>query len=415
MGAGLIIKQDLRGLTMFRERIQRYVINAGLSLALATAGGSAASATNLTILYGFNLNKAWSPRGDLLLDGSGNLYGAAYYGGKNVYPGYGAIYELSTSGAISYLYNFCKREGCTDGSNPTGPLIWDSNGNLYGTTYNGGNGGGVVFELTPQSGKTAWNETVLYAFAGGADGGGLNGGLVMDSLGNLYGIAQQGGANGSGEIFRVQPGGVKKVMYNFVAGDNPQAGLIIDGNGDIFGATYSGGQYGQGGVFELAANGVESELYSFCPNAGCSDGANPAAALTVDGQGNLYGTTVNGGNSAACGGAGCGAVFELSNGVETVLHAFDFQDGANPVGSLYLDDQGDIYGTTQAGGKKSLGAAFEIANGAESVLWNFGSERNDRDGVEPSSGFIADGQGNLYSVTATGGKKSLGVVFQLSQ
>jgi uncharacterized repeat protein (TIGR03803 family) len=400
---------------MPNARVNKFVINMGLAMALTAAGISTGYAASLNVLYSFNPSKAWEPRGNLLRDGSGNLFGAAYYGGKNVYPGYGAIYEFSTSGQITYLYNFCKRINCADGSFPVGPLVQDSSGNLYGVASSGGNGGGVVFELSPQSGKTAWNETVLYGFSGGNDGGSPNGGLIMGGLGNLYGTTQLGGLNGGGTLFQVSPAGNETVVYNFPSGANPQAGLIIDNAGNLYGTTNAGGLHGHGDVFEVAQGGVESELYSFCPNAGCSDGANPAAALIMDNQGNLYGTTFNGGNSADCVGNGCGVVFELSNGVQSVLHAFSGQDGSNPGASLYLDGKGNIYGTTQSGGRNASGVAFEITNGSESVLWNFCKERKCVDGIAPSSDLIPDNLANFYGVAAQGGKKAAGVLFQLTQ
>jgi uncharacterized repeat protein (TIGR03803 family) len=237
----------------------------------------------------------------------------------------------------------------------------------------------------------------------------------MDSTGNLYGTTRQGGANGGGAVFKIPAGGGETIIHNFPAGANPQAGLIIDNNGNLYGITYAGGQFGYGDVFELAQDGTENELYSFCPNAGCSDGANPAAALTMDNQRNLYGSAVNGGNFSDCSGLGCGVVFKLSNGTQSVLYAFNFQDGANPGAPLSLDTEGNIYGTTQAGGRHTSGVAFEIANGAESVLWNFCSETKCRDGIAPASGLVSDTLGNFYGVTPIGGKKNAGVMFRISQ
>ena len=271
----------------------------------------------------------------LIADASGNLYGVNAVDGSGTCGGggCGTIYRLSpgSSGGweMTVLYTFT---GGSDGGGPWGGLKFDADGNLYGSTYAGGNlatgcntssgpGCGVVFKLSPtESGP--WNETVLYTFSGLADGGYPNGDLAFDSAGNLYGTTLGGGKS------------------------NP--------NCDFYGLC--------GVVFKLspAASGpwTESVLYSF---SGGADGATPAAGVILDSTGNLYGTTEYGGANTACGSYGCGVVFKMapaSGGAwkEVLLHNFDGGDGANPTEPLTFGSGSNLYGTAPAYG----GVVFEI-------------------------------------------------------
>jgi uncharacterized repeat protein (TIGR03803 family) len=195
----------------------------------------------------------------------------------------------------------------------------DAGGNLYGTTALGGNSSnsGVIFKLTPNS--TGWTETVLYRFCsqtGCADGASPYAGLTRDSSGNLYGTAKNGGVTactgGCGVVFRLAPNGsgwTYSAIHTFCSqnsncadGAFPQAGLIMDGAGNLYGTTYNGGTgtNRQGTVFKLTPNTsgwTETVLYNFCSQSNCTDGANPQAPLIMDSAGNLYGTTAYGGNS----------------------------------------------------------------------------------------------------------------------
>jgi hypothetical protein len=269
-------------------------------------------------------------------------------------------------------------------------LIFDSEGNLYGTTRSGGDisacssdGCGVVFELSPPSSGTGpWTETVLYTFAGGTDGAQPHAGLIFDSKGNLYGTTFAGGDTsacagsttsppGCGVVFELSPpsGGTRSwsetVLHTFTGGSDggyPTAGLIFDTGPN---------SYGCGVAFELSppSTGVgpwdETVLYSFIGPGVVSDGEYPDASLVLDAKGNLYGTTNGGGLYEAL---GYGVVFELSPPVggsgpwtETVLCTFSSATGASPAAGLILDSNGNFYGTTSGGGSTLGGVAFELS------------------------------------------------------
>jgi uncharacterized repeat protein (TIGR03803 family) len=244
-----------------------------------------------------------------------------------------ALVATTTAEAQTFtlLYTFT---GGADGGDPIGGLIMDAQGNLYGTTAEGGNlaclqGCGTVFKL-----DTRGNETVLYSFIGtGGDGYFPSATLVQDVQGNLYGTTQVGGAYGYGTVFKVNPSGSETVLYSFSGagdgGDPNFAGLVTDNQGNLYGTTYFGGTYGYGTVFKLDSTDVETVLSSFTGVGG--DGAGPSGGLVRDAQGNLYGTTESGGANG--GTFGYGTVFKVdTTGKETVLHSFNGNDGYQPWG-----------------------------------------------------------------------------------
>ena len=363
--------------------------------------------------------------------------------------------------------------GGADGAAPSAGLIFDSKGNLYGTAVNGGNtsgtncpgedpptGCGVVFELSPPSGGSGpWTQTVLYTFTGGSDGAYPQASLVLDSKGNLYGTASNGGKTsgsicsglgGCGVVFELSPpsGGTgpwtESTIYTFTGGADgaiPYASLIFDSEGNLYSTTLGGGESGDGTVFELTPPGsgsgpwTETALYGF---TGLPDGANPQGNVIFDSAGNLYGTT-NGG-----GATGHGSVFELSppsggsgQWAENVLFSFNGRaQGAFPYAGLVFDSKGNLYGTTAIGGSQSgatckrtngCGVVFEVSpptgggdNWTETVLYSFSAGS---DGGFPYAGVIFDASGNLYGTTVQGGNTTgancsgsdgCGVVFKLS-
>jgi uncharacterized repeat protein (TIGR03803 family) len=299
----------------------------------------------------------------------------------------------------------------------------DAAGNLYGTTLQGGDfGAGTVFMVNPSG-----HETVLYAFTGLYDGALPYSGLLMDAAGNLYGTASSGGFPAfTGLVFKLDTSGHETVLYYFMnRGDGayPLASVIMDANGNLYGTTYYGGTSGAGTVFKVDAAGTETVLYSF---TGGNDGSNPVAGVSMDADGNLYGTTEFGGSSPNCGPFGCGVVFKLTKkGTVTILYTFTGAggDGANPTAGLVRDAKGNLYGTTEYGGGGSNGAGMVFKldkTGKETKLEVF---TGGKDGGFPYAGLIRDKAGNLYGTGQLGGNladcssnisNGCGVVFKIT-
>jgi len=207
------------------------------------------------------------------------------------------VFELDATGHETVLYSF---PGAGDGRHPYSGVIRDAAGSLYGTTGGGGTAGlGVVYKL-----DTAGHETVLYNFTGGADGSNPSGGVIRDSAGNLYGTTASGGTANWGVVYKLDPSGHETVLHSFTGGADggrPLAGVTRDSAGNLYGTTGAGGTTGSGVVYELDAAGQETVLYSFTGY----DGRNPYAGVIRDSAGNLYGTTCYGGKR------GGGVVFKI--------------------------------------------------------------------------------------------------------
>ncbi|MFZ0814860.1 MAG: choice-of-anchor tandem repeat GloVer-containing protein [Candidatus Sulfotelmatobacter sp.] len=339
------------------------------------------------------------------------------------------------------LYNFSFTDNGVDGTDPVSDLIFDKSGSLYGMTSGGGAyGDGTVFELTPKGGG-GWTETVLHNFQG-ADGvsPGRNGGLIFDAAGNLYGLANEGGAYGYGTVFELTPsadGWTATVLHSFSYGGTdgylPVGSLIFDAAGNLYGTTNWGGTgqclseanlVGCGTVFELSpkAGGgwTEKVLHSF---GNGTDGTFPVAGLVLDATGDLYGVTYEGGTGSCLrtGYAGCGIVFELlpeagGRWAERVLHHFNLTNGGWPVGNLIFDAIGNLYGMTNGGGAYDFGTAYELMPGPkggwdEKILHNF--NQSGVSGAAPYAGLIFDSAGNLYGTTSTSGAVGSGTAFEL--
>jgi len=404
--------------------IRRRAVTVGLALTvvLLPVAMCSAQAQTYSVLYSFPGKATGSFPTGLIRDSAGNLYGTTQWDGE---LSWGIVFKVSPTGAETTLYTFM---GMADGGNPEAGLVMDSAGNLYGTTYQGGelsaclqvaSGCGVVFKL-----DTAGKETALYTFTGGADGANPFAGLIMDAAGDLYGTTLYGGDSNSGNVFKIDTTGKETVLHTFTGGadgGNPQARLVLDPSGNLYGTTQHGGTYLKGTVFKLSTDGEESVLHSF---GGPPDGAYPLAGVVLDSAGNLYGTTFQGGIPYACFSAGCGVVFKLdSSGKESTLYSFTGgTDGANPEASVVLDTLGNLYGTTLQGGDATAcfsagcGVVFQLATtGTETVLHSFGSVNND--GSNPAAGLILDALGNIYGSTQYGvspGTARYGTVFTIA-
>jgi uncharacterized repeat protein (TIGR03803 family) len=400
---------------------------------------------NPSVLYAFNTGQLGAnPVAGVISDSTGNLYGTAQDAGD---ANYGVAFELIPQSGGGWkevvLHSF---QGGSDGVNPSANLVFDAAGNLYGTTLTGGSQqcseyyecGGTVYELSPTA--QGWKESVLYRFGKDNDRSlGLSiptSGLVLDSAGILYGTTFEGGDPncdyGCGTAYKLfRSGGgqwQKELLHLFHGGNdgaNPYGTLVLDGAGNLYGTACGGGSKGYGTVFKLSPDSggkwIESVLYSF--KGGMSDGSCPLAGVIFDRQGNLYGTTFQGGNTnCKAFGDGCGVVFELSPTetgpwMETVLLMFQGTDGSNPESTLTFDSDGNLYGCAapRNGNYVSDGVVFELSRGVkgwtEHVLHRFGKGY---DGSAPSGTLVLDSEGNIYGATNNGGTDGSGTVFELS-
>jgi len=370
------------------------------------------------VLYSFvNQGDGINPLSGLIADSTGNLYGTTEF---NDTSRAGAVFELlppaHQGGAWTetMLYAF---QGGSDGAWPMAGLTMDKKGNLYGTTsYGGTANAGTVFELTPPAKHgAAWTKSTIYSFLGVTDGENPWG-LTLGSTGGLFGVTQQGG-DGCGTAFELvhKANGtwVESVIYTFQGGiadgctpDMRGGSLVLDHKGNFYGTTSEGGQFNHGTVFELsppAQNGgswTESVLYTF---TGAEDGDPAYGSLTLDSAGNLYGTTLAGGQY------GLGTAFEVSPAqgggwTKTILHSFGATgDGTSPATSLVFDSSGKLYSTTLGGGQYNQGIVFQLAPGGstwtETALDSLG---------QPGGGWASYAPlvlkvGMLYGTTFSGG------------
>jgi uncharacterized repeat protein (TIGR03803 family) len=399
---------------------------AGLGFALTMLISIAAAQAKLEVLYNFGAqSNDGSPGGVLLLDKSGNLYGTTMNGGAN---DWGSVFEISRSGSSwtkTTLYSFVG--GVDDKQGPSAGVVSDNLGNLYGTTYWGGaNNAGTIFELSPPWSKGgSWAESVLYTFSAYLGSG--PGGLLRDNDGALYGATLWGDS-----VFKLSPplvagdGWSADNLFTFDGADglNPfyEGGpLIADKHGNLYGTTDDGGTYGGGVAFELsppASEGdtwTETVLYNF--GASLTDSDSPMGSVAIDDAGNLYGTATAGGRN------GLGTVFKLSPPAaedqswrEQILHSFSGPDGANPWAGPIIDRKGNLYGVTTDGGELSwcCGVLFELSPGAdgtwtETVLHTFSAAGYPG---SPSGGLIMDARGDLYG-SSGGGTYGEGMVFKV--
>ncbi|SRR5579871_646922 len=398
------------------------------------------------VLYNFGANgpsDGSQPKGRLLSDEQGNLYGTTFFGGNietnGCNPsGCGTVFELTPNSDGTWsettIYVFCQQSNCADGAGPEAGLVADAAGNLYGTTVAGGGIVGTVFELSPPSiPSAAWTERVLWSFGSLSVNDGINpfDKLIFDSVGNLYGTTRAGGVgqHASGTVFKLSPLGDgtwnESLLYTFNGsgrinpyGSFPYAALTMDNQGNLYGTASYGGKNLGGVVFQLTPGSgtwTQSLLHLFSKTLSTNT---PVSSLSLDASGNLYGTTSAGGTSASGCKSGCGGVFELlkKNGNwQTIVLPFNGTNGGNPAAGVYLDGAGrTAYGTTQYGGANGQGVVFAAKTSGISAIYSFCSQANCADGSQPVAALTPDGKGNYYGMTTLGGTYNQGVVFEIT-
>jgi uncharacterized repeat protein (TIGR03803 family) len=393
--------------------------------ASCAASAIALSAQVLSTLHTFagSPGDGSEPLAGLVQDNDGNFYGTTWQGGAH---GDGVVFKITPSGTPVTLYSFCSQDNCVDGSEPVAGLVQATDGNLYGTTVSGGaNGAGTVFRMTPSGALSP-----LYSFCSQnncADGAAPSSTLLQATDGNFYGTTLYGGASNAGVVFKMTPNGTLSPLYSFCSqsncadGANPHAGLWQGTDGNLYGTTLYGGNVNDscetntcGTVFKITLAGALSTLYKFCSEAGCADGSYPDAALVQATDDNFYGTTSGYGANG-----GGGTVFKMtSSGTLTALYSFcslsGCADGNEPQAGLVQASDGDFYGTTFGGGANNSGTVFRITlSGALTTLYSFCSLSGCADGSYPGAGVVQARDRNLYGTTSFGGANSDGTVFRL--
>jgi len=415
-----------------------------LALAVATIATQPAQAQTFTTLATFDGTNGGGVVAPLVQATDGNLYGTAELGGAN---GEGTVFNITTGGTLTPLYSFCSQPNCADGGRPVAGLVLATNGDLYGTTEWGGatngNDSGTIFKYALSTGTF----TSIYDFCTSTNCG--NGtmptaGLMQASNGDLYGTTSEGGSfgppePGNGTVFQITETGKLTQLYVFCGvppsyggcasghdssiGWAPTGGLVQATNGILYGTTSSGGNVNDGGgtIFKITTSVTDSvltSLYDFCSQANCTDGDNndgpgngSPSALVQATNGNLFGTTAFGGAK------GAGVVFEITPAGEfTTLYSFCSQsacaDGSNPEAGLIQGTDGNLYGTTSYGGNYyggpsgycgasyGCGTIFQITlSGTLTTLYSFCSQPGCADGVFPVAGLVQNTNGTFYGTT----------------
>lgn len=427
---------------------------AALAACICVAAACSAQASTLKTLYSFcetSCQLGVGPVGALVLDSSGNIFGVASSETGMGGTGPGVVYELQKPrhGVRKYkvLHTFCSLPDCADGEYFQTGLIEDVAGNLYGVTWEGGRKGyGTAFELVRGASGRNWRFRILHAFSrtandGGAPAGrltydGARTGAPYDGVSPLYGTTETGGAFDVGTVYELAPSGGDwqfTLLHSFAFGTDgatPLAGVIADANGNLYGTTLYGGGNGlspnyAGTIYELAKSDggwTETVLYRFCGQAGCTDSANPWAALLMDSAGALYGTASTFGPGHS-GGASGGAVFRLTPDGGAwdfqVLHGFCARnrrcfDGDTSLSAVTADAAGNLYGVTAKGGRGGNGVLFRIApDGSYKLKHDFCDETGCPAGATPVGQLSLDGRGRLIGTTVLGGAQNGGTVFSI--
>lgn len=423
-----------------------------------TVATIASSAQTFTTLVSFNDTNGSYPAGALVQGLDGSLYGTTDLGGTGGNScGYygisecGTVFEITRGGTLRALFNFDRSEG----GNPNAGLVLATDGSFYGTASGvsekcvSPDVCGTVFKVT-----SAGKVSVVYSFCSQvdcADGIWPVAAVIQGSDGDLYGTTQQGGnycryySGSCGTVFKVTRGGTLTTLYTFCSqnppsctdGAIPAASLVQGTDGSFYGTTFMGGAHGSGTVFKITSTGKLTTLYNFCSQRNCTDGQFSYGGLVQAADGNFYGTTYSGGVNVCADGSSCGTVFKVTPaGKLTTLYSFcgqsDCTDGSAPQAELIQGTDGALYGTTSQGGfydpgcsyyNLGCGTVFKITTaGVLTTLYTFCAQANCADGAEPLAGLLQATDGNIYGTTAIGGGVTgyscpaigCGTVFRLS-
>jgi uncharacterized repeat protein (TIGR03803 family) len=392
---------------------------------------SVPSLANFTKLADFGNGNGQYPNAPLAQGLDGNFYATTLRG---PYPSNGFAFKMTPTGRFSTFDYACTTNGCT-GYSPYGGLVLASDGNFYGTTYEGGDGayrtnrypGGTVFQLNPQSGLST-----IYSFCSLVscdDGDEPFSSVIQGSDGNFYGVTTYGGVNNLGTVFSVTTAGTLTTLHSFASteGNSPDGALLQASDGNFYGTTSYGGSGancadggGCGTIFKITSEGTLTTLYNFCEQTNCADGYYPRGSLIQAEDGNLYGITIYGGANTKYGSPDYGTLFTITTaGVFTSLYSFctltNCADGYFPTGILQATD-GNFYGATSYGGASYYGALFKLTSaGVLTTLHNFctkgGQHCTDGEYPEP---LVQATDGNFYGVAYQGGQSGHGTAFKLS-
>lgn len=325
------------------------------ALAFCILAMTALSAQTFTTLVSFDGANGANPYAGMVQGTDGSFYGTTLDGGA--YSS-GNVFKIDASG-LTTLYDFCAQSNCPDGQYPVSTLVLGRDGELYGTTQNGG----------------AFNSQY-------------------------------------GTIFKITRDGTLTTLHSFngLDGVNPYGALLLAVNGEFYGTATAGGSGGGGTIFSINSNGTFNTLYNFCTQSGCPDGQSPDGNLMQASDGYIYGTAHQGGNYTACVHTGCGTVFRIStSGTFNTLHVFDATDGRQPAAELVEGRNGLLYGSTAAGGANDDGTIYTLRSGTLATLYSFTGP----EGFSPG-GMILGSDGNFYGTTLGGGSNSAGTVFKVT-
>jgi uncharacterized repeat protein (TIGR03803 family) len=344
------------------------------------------------LLHSFShATEGGTPSGSLIKGNDGNLYGMTSTGGAF---GWGTAFKVTTTGTLTVLTNF---NGATFGNTPYETLVKGADSAYYGTTSSGGSYGfGTIFKIC--GGAT----TVLHSFNRNLEGGVPKGSLILANDGNFYGMTPEGGSKGYGTIFKMKPGGNYSVLHEFnspTEGSTAQGSLVQGSDGNLYGMTNAGGPNGTGTIFKITLTGTFTLLHSF---VSVSEGANPEGNLIQATDGNFYGMTTNSPRA-----------FKITpSGTFTVLHTFvSGTDGYTPVGSFVQGTDGNFYATTSTSGTYGAGTIFKMTPaGTITVLKHLNGTT---DGKYPKGNLLQAPDGNFYGMTYYGGTNNIGVIFKI--